>query len=617
MTGTASPDVAATGIQPAPVDALVRQAIAASRAYGREDLVAHLASVASRLSNPGVALFVVGEYKQGKSSLVNALLNVSLCPVDDDVPTAVPTVVRHGTSVSARAIVASQKPENGGLGLAASPIEIDDVADLVTGRAMHSHLHSVELSVPRQLLASGLVMIDTPGVGGLESEFGAATIGSLQHADAVLFVTDASQELTRTEIELLTRAAQSCRILAVVLTKTDLYPHWRRIADLNASHLMAAGVAAALLPVSSTLRRRAVTTGDQDLNARSGFAELVTWIQDQAVGRAAHVAAANAAVQVMDACDQLRLQFEAERQMLADPDRLVAVRHALEVAQERATHLRSGAARWQIALNDGIQDLTSDVDHDLRTRFRDVMNVADARLDSGDPLDIWDEFEPWLRQYVTEQVAANFGVLTERAELLEREIARLFVEDEAELALTMNFTRSTPAIDLIDVRADLDQSTKPTVVDTTLGVLRGGYGGMLMFGMLAGMIGVTMVAPVSVVIGLAMGGRHQRQEKKRRLVLRRQEARQAYRKYTDAVIFEVGKQSRDTLRQVHRELRDSWAERAQQLQRSANLAVEAATAAADVEDADRAQRLSEVEAELQRIDALRSSAGDVAERIVP
>ena len=244
------------------------------------------------------------------------------------------------------------------------------------------------------------------------------------------------------------------------------------------------------------------------------------------------------------------------------------------------------------------------------------MNEADARLDSGDPLDIWDEFEPWLRQYVTEQVAANFGVLTERAELLEREISRLFVEDEAELVLDMNVPRSTPALGDVDVRADLDQSSKPTVLDTTLGVLRGGYGGMLMFGMLAGMMGVTMIAPVSVVIGLAMGGRHQREEKKRRLVLRRQQARQAYRKYTDAVSFQVGKQSRDTLRQVHRELRDSWAERAQQLQRSAIEAVEAATAATDIEDADRARRLSDVEAELRRIDALHSTASDVAERIV-
>ena len=344
MTGTAPSSVATTGIQPASADALVRQAIAAARAYEREDLVAHLTSLASRLSNPGVALFVVGEYKQGKSSLVNALLNVSLCPVDDDVATAVPTVVRHGTSVSARAIVVSQKPDAGGFGLAASPIEIDDVADLVTGRSIHAHLHSVELSVPRQLLASGLVMIDTPGVGGLESELGAATIGSLQHADAVVFVTDASQELTRTEIELLTRAAQSCRILAVVLTKTDLYPHWRRIADLNAEHLMSAGIAAPLLPVSSMLRRRAVTTGDQDLNGRSGFAELLTWIQEQAVGRAAHVAAESAAVRVMDVCDQLRLQFEAERQSLTDPDWVAAVRHDLEVAQARAAHLRSGAA---------------------------------------------------------------------------------------------------------------------------------------------------------------------------------------------------------------------------------------------------------------------------------
>ena len=40
-------------------------------------------------------VLVVGEFKQGKSQLVNALVNAPVCPVDDDIATAVPTVVRH------------------------------------------------------------------------------------------------------------------------------------------------------------------------------------------------------------------------------------------------------------------------------------------------------------------------------------------------------------------------------------------------------------------------------------------------------------------------------------------------------------------------------------------
>ncbi len=64
----------------------------ASSAYGRPDLAERLALTRRRLSDPAFHVFVVGEFKQGKSSLVNALLDAAVCPVDDDIATAVPTV---------------------------------------------------------------------------------------------------------------------------------------------------------------------------------------------------------------------------------------------------------------------------------------------------------------------------------------------------------------------------------------------------------------------------------------------------------------------------------------------------------------------------------------------
>ena len=46
-------------------------------------------------------------------------------------------------------------------------------------------------------------------------------------ADAVVFVTDASQELTRSELDFVRQARDLCRTVVCVLTKTDFYPAWR------------------------------------------------------------------------------------------------------------------------------------------------------------------------------------------------------------------------------------------------------------------------------------------------------------------------------------------------------------------------------------------------------
>ena len=80
---TADPAVAAVGV--------VDLALKAVQAFGRTDLEDRLKAARHGLEDRGVHIVVVGEFKQGKSSLVNALLNVDVCPVDDDIATAVPT----------------------------------------------------------------------------------------------------------------------------------------------------------------------------------------------------------------------------------------------------------------------------------------------------------------------------------------------------------------------------------------------------------------------------------------------------------------------------------------------------------------------------------------------
>ena len=45
-----------------------------------------------------VRVLVVGEFKQGKSLLVNALVGAPVCPVHDDIATSVATVVTHAPS---------------------------------------------------------------------------------------------------------------------------------------------------------------------------------------------------------------------------------------------------------------------------------------------------------------------------------------------------------------------------------------------------------------------------------------------------------------------------------------------------------------------------------------
>src|SRR5580693_6027186 len=85
----------------APAIQTVELALQASTAYQRPDLAVRARQALQRLHNPRVRILVVGEFKQGKSMLVNALVNAPICPIDDDISTSVPTVVRYAHHPSA------------------------------------------------------------------------------------------------------------------------------------------------------------------------------------------------------------------------------------------------------------------------------------------------------------------------------------------------------------------------------------------------------------------------------------------------------------------------------------------------------------------------------------
>ena len=73
-------------------------ALATIARYDRSDLNARLKQARARLVDDQIRVLVVGEFKQGKSLLINGLVTAPVCSVYDDVATSVPTVVRYADS---------------------------------------------------------------------------------------------------------------------------------------------------------------------------------------------------------------------------------------------------------------------------------------------------------------------------------------------------------------------------------------------------------------------------------------------------------------------------------------------------------------------------------------
>ena len=135
-------------------------------------------------------MIVAGEDKRGKSSLVNALMRYpGLSPTGVEVVTAAP-IVLHRSAVEEGFVYHYGDTEK----IAVSFEEAQSLAT-VTGNPMNGqNIRSVLLGVDRPIL-DRFTLVDTPGVGGLESGHAALTLQSLRDADALLFVLEAGAQI--------------------------------------------------------------------------------------------------------------------------------------------------------------------------------------------------------------------------------------------------------------------------------------------------------------------------------------------------------------------------------------------------------------------------------------
>ncbi len=583
--------------------ALVDVARKATKAYERDDLDERLVSLRELVRNPGIHVVVCGEFKQGKSSLVNALVGADVCPVDDDVATAVPTFVAWGDEPGAFVT-----PSSNGAEAATRTIDLDDVRDVVVehrGQGIPEVVR-VRIGLPEPLLQDGLVLVDTPGVGGLGSVHAMATLAALPFAEAMVFVSDASQEYTEAELAFLRQARQLCDRLVCVVTKIDLYPEWRRVVEADEEHLRREGIEAPILVTSAALHAAGRRDGDAELLDESRLARLHEHLSETISDRAVQALIAESARELASIVRLIAMPFEAAAEALGDPKAAEAAAQRLAEAKRRAEELRQDAARWSTSLTDGIADLRNDVLHDLRSRLRTTLAEADATIEASDPGAEWDEIDRRIRAGVFQEVIANYATLRDRASQVSAAVAAHFRE-EAGPAFT-----ETDAFDPVPILEGLGPSASPEFNDRgraakVISVARGANTGAFMFRSAAGMIfaglsplGVPVMA-ATVGVALLMGRKTWSDERARELTQARAQAKTAVRKYVDDLQFTINKHVQDSIIELQRGLRDHYDERSRELVRSTDAAVKEAQRIAQGTEAARAKRLQKVQTELQRI----------------
>ena len=585
--------------------------------HGRSEVAEWLSRRRAQLLRPELRVLVTGAAHQGKSQLINALINAGVCAVHAAGGTTVPAVVRHAEAPAAQLIRrgsadAEWTAEVGlqdrvPLGLEALDAAI---AEAVAGFPAGTPVHA-DIAVPRSLLAGGLVLIDTPALPGLpdsadQAVRAASELATTAGADLVLYACEAARELTAAELTVLQDLARFFPGLLVVFTKTDYAIDWRRNLADSRIRLARAGVPAATTAVSSALRLHALRSDDTALNTESGFTDLIVHLRRTVAAKSDRLARDTVSRLGRIALEELAgpLRDELATQQNAGLPDAVA---RLHTTQRRLDDLRKCAVRWQNTLSDEVGDLMSDIEHDLRERTRAVLAESDGFFATADPAKAWDEFEPWLRQALEELTGTSTSWLAERLEWMARRVAEQFPPEAGEvlppaaLVTADGRTEQVPGLDAPPV-ARFSPGQKLFIG------LRGSYGGVIMFGLATSLAGMSLINPISIGGGALFGGKTIRDESKSLLKKRQAETRTAVQRHVDEIFVRLNKEARDTVRRAQRALRDHFTAVTEDLQETVMESLRNAKAAADQDVAAREQHARRLQQELTVLAHLHSQA---------
>jgi GTP-binding protein EngB required for normal cell division len=172
-------------------------------------------SLAERVSEGRYYVACVGQFKRGKSTLLNALVGHSILPVGVVPVTNVPTVVRYGARPSART-----RLQNADW----TEIPVDSVEQYISEQNNPENAKGVtalEIFFPSPLLATGMCFVDTPGLGSVFAANTAATHSFVPHIDAAIVLIGADPPLSGDELQLVESVAEEVHELLFVLNKAD------------------------------------------------------------------------------------------------------------------------------------------------------------------------------------------------------------------------------------------------------------------------------------------------------------------------------------------------------------------------------------------------------------
>ena len=167
-----------------------------------------------KIENQKITISVIGQFKRGKSMLVNSILGDKILPIGIVPVTAVVTTIEHGERA------ATVRFDNGII----KEIPFEDMSDYINEQSNsdnHLGVRQVAVYSPSDFLEGGITLVDTPGVGSVHQKNTDEAYAFVKESDAVIFMLSVDSPINQIEVEFLKNAKEFASKFYFVVNKID------------------------------------------------------------------------------------------------------------------------------------------------------------------------------------------------------------------------------------------------------------------------------------------------------------------------------------------------------------------------------------------------------------
>ena len=282
--------------------------------------------LADRLRSRKITIAVIGQFKRGKTTLINSILGSKLLPVGIVPITAAITRIEYAPDAAPGTPDAAPNGEAAAVdgetatatvfftnGLS-EQVPVSDLHEYISEQENHDNergVAEVELLTDAEFLKGGLTLVDTPGVGSVHEQNSKSAMDFARESDGVIFMLSVDSPLNQIEVDFLRKVRRFAGKFYFAVNKIDRVDEDELEEYLEYCRSLIVGImelddeeakALKLLPISA--------------RKGTGVSELTELIREDFLTRGTEIMERSVGLKLLEILNNTRSQISSYREVL-------------------------------------------------------------------------------------------------------------------------------------------------------------------------------------------------------------------------------------------------------------------------------------------------------------